>query len=164
MCYCAKTAIPKTNSIAHHYNRPIATSPHHHINALASNLTKSLGTTLREAREAAGLSLRALSKLSGMSPGEISQIECGGRKSPGFPSIARIARSLNLSLDELACSSGLIEDANLALPRTENRNRAAALGELRKIKSDVSDGVDRVLEMLVHQAPSNGHKFQKRPA
>ena len=130
-------------------------------------MTKSLGATLREAREAAGLSLRALSKLSGTSPGQISQIECGSRKSPGFPSIARIALSLNLSLDDVACASGIVDDLNVSLPRAGSRHNLAALGELRGIKNEVSDRVDRVVEMLgrqtIGQPATPPQRGKKRP-
>lgn len=67
----------------------------------------TLGSTLKYAREASGLSVRDLAKKAGISPAQVSQIEGGSRKSPGFMSIARIAEALSLSLDDVASAAGI---------------------------------------------------------
>ena len=54
------------------------------------------------AREQAGLSLRDLSRLSGMSSGYLSQIETGARKDPGFKTVLLLAKSIGVSMDDLA--------------------------------------------------------------
>ena len=55
---------------------------------------------LREARERKGLSQAQLAKRVGVSQGLIWQIE-RGLKTPGVGVLTRIAKELNLSLDEL---------------------------------------------------------------
>lgn len=53
-------------------------------------------------REAKGLSQRDLEKTSGVSNALISQIETGKVKDPGFSTIIRLARALDLSIERLA--------------------------------------------------------------
>lgn len=116
-----------------------------------SEMAHTLGDTLRRAREDAGLSVRALSRMAGISPAQISQIEGGTRKTPGFPSVARLAVLLDLSLDEVADASGVVADLNRrSRGQTSSKNRNAML-EVRKVKGDVHDvaeQLDRVLKML----------------
>lgn len=65
-------------------------------------VAKNVGEALRKAREQAGLSLRDLSRLSGMSSGYLSQIETGARKDPGFKTVLLLAKSIGVSMDDLA--------------------------------------------------------------
>lgn len=69
-------------------------------------MRKLIGPVLRKAREAADLSLRDLSRLSGMSVGQISQLETGVRPDPAFSTVARLAAALQLPLDALAAQCG----------------------------------------------------------
>lgn len=64
---------------------------------------------MRKAREAADLSLREVSRLSGMPVGQISQLETGIRPDPAFSTVARLAKVLGVSLDAVAAASGLLE-------------------------------------------------------
>jgi transcriptional regulator with XRE-family HTH domain len=59
-----------------------------------------MGDRLREARQARGLSLRALADLLGVSPSLISQVE-NGRARPSVSTLYAIASELGISLDEL---------------------------------------------------------------
>ena len=59
-----------------------------------------MGDRLREARQARGLSLRALAERLGVSPSLISQVETG-RARPSVSTLYAIATSLGISLDEL---------------------------------------------------------------
>ena len=59
-----------------------------------------MGDRLREARQARGLSLRALAERLGVSPSLISQVETG-RAKPSVSTLYAIASELGISLDEL---------------------------------------------------------------
>jgi transcriptional regulator with XRE-family HTH domain len=59
-----------------------------------------MGDRLREARQARGLSLRALAEQLGVSPSLISQVETG-RARPSVSTLYAIATNLGISLDEL---------------------------------------------------------------
>jgi transcriptional regulator with XRE-family HTH domain len=59
-----------------------------------------MGDRLREARQARGLSLRALADRLGVSPSLISQVETG-RARPSVSTLYAIATTLGISLDEL---------------------------------------------------------------
>jgi transcriptional regulator with XRE-family HTH domain len=65
---------------------------------------KTLGEVLKKAREDAGLSIRDLSRMTGMATGQLSEIENGIRKDPGFSTIERLAQALRISLDALAAA------------------------------------------------------------
>lgn len=57
-----------------------------------------LGRVLRLAREMKGETLRSLAAKSGVSNPLISQIENGRCKSPGFETVVKLARALNVPL------------------------------------------------------------------
>lgn len=59
-----------------------------------------MGDRLREARQARGLSLRALASRLGVSPSLISQVETG-RARPSVSTLYAIVQELGISLDEL---------------------------------------------------------------
>jgi transcriptional regulator with XRE-family HTH domain len=61
-----------------------------------------LGSALRAARTARGLTLRDLEKLTGMSQSQLSQIETGYRADPSFSTVSKIAKAVGVSLDGLA--------------------------------------------------------------
>jgi transcriptional regulator with XRE-family HTH domain len=64
-------------------------------------LARSVVTTLREARENAGLTRRRLSELSGVSVHTVAKIEQAAVTDPGFSVVAAIAGALELPLDDL---------------------------------------------------------------
>jgi ribosome-binding protein aMBF1 (putative translation factor) len=64
---------------------------------------KTLGQSIRAAREAAGVSQVDLATAANISQGYLSQLEQDERE-PTLPIAARIARALGVSLDELAAS------------------------------------------------------------
>jgi len=121
----------------------------------AEVVKSSLGSTLRQAREATGLSLRGLARKIGISPAQISQIEGGTRKSPGFQSIAKIAAALSLSLDEVAAAAGLGAEPSAGTPRP---TAAFPLDEVKRIKAEaasVSARADALLSILENADLSN---------
>lgn len=60
----------------------------------------NVGTRLRERRLAMGLTQRQLETESGISRHEVSRYE-GGRRTPRLQTIARLARALGVSVDDL---------------------------------------------------------------
>ena len=56
---------------------------------------------IKKARMARNLSLRDLEKISGVSYTTIKNIEDGITKNPGIESVSKVAKSLDISLDEL---------------------------------------------------------------
>ena len=71
-------------------------------------MAKTLGDALREARERAGISQLEAGEEAGVAPNMISRLESGERQDARFTTIARIARALDTSLDELAADCGLV--------------------------------------------------------
>lgn len=69
--------------------------------------SKSLGETLRRARELAGLRQVDLANRAQVSQNLISQIESGDREGARFVTVAALAYELGLSLDQIASNMGL---------------------------------------------------------
>ena len=82
-----------------------------------------MGDRLREARQARGLSLRALADRLGVSPSLISQVETG-RARPSVSTLYAIATTLGISLDEL-----LFIDARRPVPGATAKARPPAPSE-----------------------------------
>lgn len=61
-----------------------------------------IGQVLSMARGISGKTLRELERETGLSNAMLSQIETGRIKQPGFQSVVKIARALNVKLDILA--------------------------------------------------------------
>lgn len=61
-----------------------------------------LGTALKAARERAGLTLRQVARLTGLSEPQVSNLEGGKPANPGWATVSRMAKALGMSLDELA--------------------------------------------------------------
>lgn len=100
-----------------------------------------IGKELQKARLAAGLSLRKLEKRSGMSASQISQIETGRRADPGFSTVLRLAKALEVSMDALA---GL-KEPRMPQPRM-SRPSKAALERAQRQLADVSQRIADVLK------------------
>lgn len=67
---------------------------------------KRIGEALRDARLAAGLSARDVSRLTGMATGAISQIESGTKRAdPGFGTVLKLARAIGISMEDLALAT-----------------------------------------------------------
>lgn len=81
-----------------------------------------LGDQLRQARQAAGLTMTALAAHSGVRVATISEIETGVNKNPGIYTVMRMADVLNVSVDDL-----LERKVKRARPR-RTRQPVAALG------------------------------------
>jgi transcriptional regulator with XRE-family HTH domain len=58
------------------------------------------GTSLRETRKRRGLSQERLAELTGLSTNYVGEME-RGLKAPGLPVIVRLARALDVGVDDL---------------------------------------------------------------
>jgi transcriptional regulator with XRE-family HTH domain len=95
--------------------------------------------TTRSGAEA-GLSIRDAERLCGLPAGTISQIETGVRADPGFSSIARIARAIGLSLDDLARRA----EGRAGAPASSKKGVATALAEITKLRTEAKRSIDRL--------------------
>ena len=86
-----------------------------------------MGERLREARRAAGLSLRELADRLGVSPSLISQIETG-RANPSVSTLYAIAAELDVSLDELLFNDRRPPEPRGTRPAPGSRERHDAAG------------------------------------
>lgn len=86
------------------------------------------------------MSLRELEKLSGMSASQISQIETGRRADPGFSTVLRLAKALEVSMDTLA---GL-KEPRPHQPRMSRLSKAA----LERARRQLEDIAQRIAELL----------------
>ena len=95
-----------------------------------------LGKFLKEEREKRNWSLRDFDKKSGLSYAYLSQLEKGYDKKsveiiPSISTMSKIAKALNISLDELIVIAGYNENSN-----EENKDINVQLKELKKLVRD----------------------------
>jgi transcriptional regulator with XRE-family HTH domain len=64
------------------------------------SVAELFGTSLRETRKRRGLSQERLAELTGLSTNYVGEME-RGLKAPGLPVIVRLARALDVSVNEL---------------------------------------------------------------
>jgi transcriptional regulator with XRE-family HTH domain len=68
----------------------------------------TLGQAIRAIRRAEGLSQKDLAEASGIDQSYLSMIESDQRHNPGVRIISRLARALQVSIDELAAHAGFL--------------------------------------------------------
>jgi transcriptional regulator with XRE-family HTH domain len=61
----------------------------------------SLGVAIRHLREAKGITLEVLGRRCGISHAGLSKIERGETKEPAFETIVKVAKALNVPIDQL---------------------------------------------------------------
>ncbi|MDP9025538.1 MAG: helix-turn-helix domain-containing protein [Candidatus Eremiobacteraeota bacterium] len=111
---------------------------------------ETIGSALKRAREEAGLTLRDVSRASGISVNQISQVETGRRADPAFTTVARIAAGLRLSLDSVSRAVGFVADGPVLRSRISaaGRKRLAAYRELEDVVEVAADVSQRVRTAL----------------
>lgn len=67
-----------------------------------------LGQFIKEKREAAGMSQKALGEAAGISDSAIQRIEAGQRKTPGWDTLCKIAKALDIHPFEILQNAGYI--------------------------------------------------------
>ena len=68
----------------------------------------SLGRTIRAMREYTDTTQKELAQSAGIDQSYLSMLESGRRRNPGLRTVARLARALHVSIDELAAGAGLL--------------------------------------------------------
>lgn len=94
------------------------------------------------------MSLNDLSEASGLTPSQISQIERGNRPEPGFRTIARLAKGLKVSMDDLAAAVGLADAAFGKTLAGSAREVLALRRELETIKGEALRLAERAEKAL----------------
>ena len=126
-------------------------------------MTRKVGEVIRELRSEAGLSLRDLSKKTGLAAGYLSLIETGARKDPGFKTVLSIVQKLGISMQDVADRL----DGPTEGPRTASTEGVVlkALLEVEKAQAAilaVSGRLDRVRTALETPAKGTARARKKR--
>jgi transcriptional regulator with XRE-family HTH domain len=115
---------------------------------------KPVGQVIRDARLAAGLSLRDIERLTGIAASQTSRIELGRSSDPGFTTVARLASALGLPLDKLALALGLaphgvpVAKGGMAYETRTVLGAAAALEEARRHAERAIAAIDEGLNLV----------------
>lgn len=83
----------------------------------------TLGQAIRAIRRAEGLSQKELAEASGIDQSYLSMIESDQRRNPGVRIISRLARALQVSIDELAAHAGFLPQRQPPDPLSERALR-----------------------------------------
>ena len=120
--------------------------------------SRRIGTTLKNRREAEGLSQAAVARRAGIHAAMLSRIERDERSDPYFSTVAKVAAVLGLSLDELAAESGL---------PSVRRVRTAASADAVRLDEDLADNLASFIEgarsYSARPEPEAGLKLFVRP-
>ena len=124
-----------------------------------SYATDHIATTLKNAREAKGLSQRALSRLAGMPQSHISKIESGA-VDLRLTSLLELARALDMELTlvprkSLAAVDSIVR-STAAKPRPAGKHTAAIRRESKRLQAN--------LNRLLHEYPTNPELAQMQRA
>lgn len=113
---------------------------------------QQIGSRLKRARTAKGLSLRELARLSGVSPSFLSQIE-NGKSQPSIATLFEFARQLEVPIDTLFDEDDIASepaaeqrqthlDPSAAWSNTEYSNRISVIHPTHRASLDAATGVN----------------------
>lgn len=108
----------------------------------------SVGTVLRELRQAAGLSQSALARRAGIAASHLSQLEGQRRGNPRFETVAAVAVALGVSLDYIASQCGFGAVGKLNLGDDKAARVAAAIATSRKHLEQALTAQDRAANLV----------------
>lgn len=106
-------------------------------------VSNSIGGILRRRRIEEGLSQSVVAKRAGIHAAMLSRIERDERSDPYFTTVARVARVLSLSLDEIASSRAGGEKVARS-PRSQHGGLVAAHAEVQRIRKQMERLAKRV--------------------
>ncbi|WP_315117909.1 helix-turn-helix transcriptional regulator [uncultured Clostridium sp.] len=109
-----------------------------------------LGENIKEVRISRGLSINALAKACGMSPGYLSDLEKGKKDNPSMDMLEKIANELNVTVQQL-----FKEDIDKIDEIDELENEMKLL--YSKIKNLSSSDRQKVLKMIEIFEGENGN-------
>lgn len=99
-------------------------------------MSNSIGDILRRRRIEEGLSQSVVAKRAGIHAAMLSRIERDERSDPYFTTVARVARVLSLSLDEIASTRGGSAKGTRS-PRSQHGDLVAAHAEVQRIRKQM---------------------------
>lgn len=88
-----------------------------------------LASLIRASREKAGLTLREAAEKSELTAGYLSLLESGEKQAPSPEVVARIAKALSVTLEELLIAAGHVPTDLLAV-----LSQPGVAGKVRKMK------------------------------
>ncbi len=115
---------------------------------------KGIGEIIAEAREKAGLSQRALSKIANVSNAEISKIESGERDVPNPKTLRKISKYININYNELMNMIGLGLEVSPLNPFIKDYYSKMNMDELNNAEINVLGTIDN-LENLIRSCEDN---------
>lgn len=115
---------------------------------------KSIGEIIAEAREKAGLSQRALSKIANVSNAEISKIESGERDVPNPKTLRKISKYININYNELMNMIGLGLEVSPLNPFIKDYYSKMNMDELNNAEINVLGTIDN-LDKLIKSCEDN---------
>ena len=115
---------------------------------------KGIGEIIAEAREKAGLSQRALSKIANVSNAEISKIESGERDVPNPKTLRKISKYININYNELINMIGLGLEVSPLNPFIKDYYSKMNMDELNNAEINVLGTIDN-LENLIRSCEDN---------
>lgn len=104
----------------------------------------SIARIIREQRKSLSLSLKQLSKMSGVSVAHLGRIEQGSRR-PSVRTLQKIAEPLGFDLDELLVMAGLLSSVRASFSEEE---RDKLRRELNILCERVASDVKRITEIM----------------
>lgn len=115
---------------------------------------KGIGEIIAEAREKAGLSQRALSKIANVSNAEISKIESGERDVPNPKILRKISKYININYNELMNMIGLGLEVSPLNPFIKDYYSKMNMDQLNNAEINVLGTIDN-LENLIKSCEDN---------
>lgn len=115
---------------------------------------KGIGEIIAEAREKAGLSQRALSKIANVSNAEISKIESGERDVPNPKTLRKISKYININYNELMNMIGLGLEVSPLNPFIKDYYSKMNMDELNNAEINVLGTIDN-LDKLIKSCEDN---------
>jgi transcriptional regulator with XRE-family HTH domain len=108
---------------------------------------KSLGKTLKDAREQATFTLKQVEEATGISNAYISQVENEKIKKPSASVLHKLATVYNIELEVLLAAAGIIEASNT--PKTKMLNSIAM--STQQLSEDEEEALMKYLKFLRHE-------------
>ncbi|TKB95753.1 helix-turn-helix domain-containing protein [Pedobacter cryophilus] len=108
---------------------------------------KSLGRTLKDAREQASFTLKQVEEATGISNAYLSQVENEKIKKPSANVLHKLATAYNIELEVLLGAAGIIEESNT--PKTKMLNSIALSSQ--QLSSEEEDALMKYLKFLRHE-------------
>ena len=105
-------------------------------------MAKKLGEVIRDLRKRAKISQSTLCREAGLSPTVLSRLEAGQRESIQLKGLCRIARALDVTLDEIAIEAGLMPATGR--PRGKPSSRLQYNEDVRQVQGLLARAAEKL--------------------